>query len=311
MDDLIDYFLIHSLFEIEYLKSKMILYCMKTTQMIQDSVAKPIHKLAVHGNYKLIGSNAKRGLLYSSDYDIYDKVHSQPDILADYFSKLDFSKMYFMDFKAGKDPHQPDGKLRWTPEEMKQKWKYLNDGKTEISLQDALQQDMTIKLDVVIPIGNTFAEVSENYDYRQTRKSKKETLKSLEEDIEQYSTDNTMKALKRFYSVLTFEKTHKKEQKELEAFFNSEYGLLNKVANDLDLLLLLTNTHKIDFRKVKSNTEMLKEKLGHSSLAPNALVLEFNKIRKGNYKTIIKQIVSKLRGIINPVAKDLLKKLYF
>jgi hypothetical protein len=285
---------------------------MKTTEMIQDAVAKPIHKLAVHGKYKLIGSNAKRGLLYTSDYDIYDKVNDKPSILANYFSKLDFSKMYFMDFKAGKDPYQPDGKLRWTPRELKQKFKYLNDGKTKIDLKDALQQDMVIKLDVIIPIGDTFAEVSENYDYKQSKMSKKETLKSLETDVEEYSKENSMKALKRFYSVLLLEgkKSHKKEQIELESFFNSEYGLLNKVANDLELLELLVSTHKIDFKKIKSNTEFLKERLGHSNLAPDALVLEFNKIKSANYKKVIKNIVSRIRAIINPVAKDLLRKLY-
>jgi hypothetical protein len=116
-----------------------------------------------------------------------------------------------------------------------------------------------------------------------------------------------MKSLKRLYSVLELSDPNDKRLQKLELFFNSEFGLLNKCANDLAILLLLTEKHAIPFQKVVSNVQMIKENLASTAAADKAKILSLDKITAKNYRKIIEKLVAYLRGVINPVAKDLLR----
>ncbi len=80
---------------------------MKTTDMLNNKIGELIEKFAVHGKVKLVGSQQRRGQLFTSDYDISTQLSGRPETLARYFKavtqaipKKDF---YFMDFKAGLD----------------------------------------------------------------------------------------------------------------------------------------------------------------------------------------------------------------
>ena len=196
--------------------------------------------------------------------------------------------------------------LRWTPSDIRQGFVKLIDG-TEYSLTAALQDDTTIKLDIIIPVGDRFAEVSEMYMYRQTAPDNEEIQRSLADDIELFRHQNSMKALKRLFSVI--EKTDPKDPRlaKLETFFNSEFGLLNKCANDLALLLLLTEKHDIPFAKIVSNLQTIKENLASTAAASKEKVLTLDTVTVHNYRKVIEKLVAYLRGVINPVAKDLLR----
>ena len=198
--------------------------------------------------------------------------------------------------------------LRWTRDDIIKGFIKLIDG-TKYNLTEALQDDTVIKLDIIIPIGDRFAEVSEMYIFRQTTDDNKSIIQSLADDIEKYRYNNSMKALKRLYSIISLESPNDKRLPKLEAFFNSEYGLLNKVANDMDVLLLLTEKHNIPFDKIVSNVQMLKENLALTSVASKRKILMLNKITIKNYREIINKMIEYLRGLINEPAKQLLRSL--
>jgi hypothetical protein len=180
--------------------------------------------------------------------------------------------------------------LRWTPEDIARGFVKLVDG-AEYTLEDALQDDTTIKLDIVIPVGDRFAEVSELYMYQQTAPSSSDIQRSLADDIDMYRHENSMKALKRLYSVLELNDKKDYRLAKLEAFFNSEYGLLSKCANDLALLLLLTEKHDIPFQKVASNLQLIKESLASTAAASKEKVLTLDAATVHNYRKVIEKLI--------------------
>jgi hypothetical protein len=322
---------------------------MKTTDMLNNKIGALIERFAVHGKVKLVGSQQRRGQLFTSDYDISTQLSGRPETLARYFKavmqaipKKDF---YFMDFKAGLDKRlvydfndddistylknqlipaaykrkirAAKGEarvklirdlfiLRWTPADIIQGFIKLVDG-TKYSLEEALQDDTTIKLDIVIPVGDRFAEVSEKYMYMQTVPNGSQIMRSLADDIEMFRHENSMKSLKRLFSILEINDAKDWRLARLEAFFNSEYGLLNKCANDLDILLLLTEKHAIPFKTVVSNLQMIKENLASTVAASSVKILTLDSVTVHNYRKISEQLIKYLRGVINPVAKDVLR----
>jgi hypothetical protein len=198
--------------------------------------------------------------------------------------------------------------LRWSRDEIIAGYKKLIDG-TIYSLEEALQDDTTLKLDVVVSVGDRFAEVSEMYIYKQTTDDNKDIIQSLSDDIEKFKHKRTLKSLKRLYSIINLENPNDKRLLVLEKFFNSEYGLLNKAANDIELLLLLTEKHSIPFDKIVSNLQMIKENISLSSVASKTKILKLNKITPKNYRKICSDMVEYLHSIINPAAKQLLRSL--
>ena len=322
---------------------------MKTTDMINNKIGVLIEKFAVHGKIKLVGSQQRRGQLFTSDYDISTQLNGRPETLARYFKEvmqaIPKKEYYFMDFKAGLDKRlvydfndddldaylkntlipaaykrkirAAKGEarvklirdlfiLRWAPADITQGFIKLVDG-TKYSLEEALQDDTTIKLDIVIPVGDRFAEVSEKYMYKQTAPSSSQIMRSLADDIEMFRHENSMKSLKRLFSILEINDAKDWRLTKLEAFFNSEYGLLNKYANDLAILLLLTEKHAIPFKTVVSNIQMIKENLASTAAASSVKILALDSVTVHNYRKICEKLIKYLRGVINPVAKDVLR----
>lgn len=320
----------------------------KTIEMLNDKVGDLVTAFAVHGKIKLVGSQQRRGLLYVSDTDILTQLQSRPELLARYFKEvmLEIPKKsyFFMDFKCGldkrllfdfdsddleeylKNPLIPrsyakkvlDAKgedqvklirdifiLRWTPADIIQGFIKLIDG-TEYKMEDALLDDTIIKLDIIIPVGDRFAEISEMYIYKQQGGN---VVKSLAQDIEMYRHANSMKSLKRLYSIIELTDKTDKRLPKLQDFFNSEYGLLNKSANDLAILLLLTDKHAIAFEKINSNLQMIKENIALTSVASKKKILSLNEVTRKNWKGRVEKLIAYLRGVINPRAKETLKSL--
>ncbi len=124
-----------------------------------------------------------------------------------------------------------------------------------------------------------------------------------------YRHKNSMKSLKRLYSIIEMENKEDKRLPKLAEFFNSEYGLLNKSANDLAILLLLTDKHEIPFEKIYANLQYIKENLALTSVVSKPKILSLNKVTVKNYKKIVEKLIEYLRSKINPVAKAFLKKI--
>jgi hypothetical protein len=321
----------------------------KTVEMLNNKVGDLVTAFSVHGKIKLVGSQQRRGLLYVSDTDILTQLQGNPKLLARYFKEvlLDIPKKsyFFMDFKCGldkrlvynfdeddleeylKNPLIPTSYkkkimeakgeervklirdlfiLRWKPEDIIQGFIKLIDG-TKYTMEEALLDDTILKLDIIIPVGDRFAEVSEMYIYKQNQSDN--VVKSLADDINLYRHKNSMKSLKRLYSIIELENKEDKRLLKLQDFFNSEYGLLNKCANDLSILLLLTDKHTVDFAKIVSNLQMIKENLSLTSVASKKKILTLNEVTAKNYRIKVDELIEYLRSVINPRAKELLKSL--
>jgi hypothetical protein len=141
----------------------------------------------------------------------------------------------------------------------------------------------------------------------QTVPNGSQLMRSLADDIELFRHENSMKSLKRLYSILEINDNKDWRLAKLEAFFNSEYGLLNKCANDLDILLLLTEKHVIPFKTIVSNLQMIKENLASTVAASSVKILTLDSVTVHNYRKICEKLIKYLRGVINPVAKDVLR----
>ena len=265
----------------------------KTVEMLNNAVGTIINKFGIHGKIKLVGSQQRRGLLYVSDTDILTQLQGRPELLARYFQEviqeIPKRSYFFMDFKCGldvrlvynfdsdnleeylKNPLIPSSYkkkvmeskgedrvklirdlfiLRWKPQDIINGYIKLIDG-SEYTLSESLLDSTIIKLDLIISVGDRFSEVSEMYLYKQDQTGN--VAKSLADDIELYRHKNSMKSLKRLYSLIEAENKNDARLPKLAEFFNSEYGLLNKSANDLAVLLLLTDKNDIPFEKIYAN----------------------------------------------------------
>lgn len=273
----------------------------KTVDMFASPLPGIIHRFSVQQKIKLMGSNSFQGLHYPSDIDIVSEITEPAKALASHLQKLFSGKLpfYFFDFKCGYNPFVKDKKLRWKPEDLANGKIMLRNGYK--SLEDCIKEDYLIKLDFVVVVGNTFAEVSQIYDTPyQSEKKKEQIEEELEEDIVTYTKkENSMKALKRLYALLLLDE--KKPPKKLTTFFNSEYGLLNKVANDLELMIELKKKYPVNLFNAIQNS---KQQLALAKV-PSELILALN-----HKNPPLQKIVDKIRAIINPKAKELLSSIY-
>lgn len=167
--------------------------------------------------------------------------------------------------------------LRWTHQDIQRGDIKLIDGTTK-SLEDCILDKTTMKVDLIIKVGNQFQEVSENYYIKLGDRSnftkmpsKKEMEDSLAEDIHYYSKVDTFKSLKRLFSLLQAEgvKKNKPQLDLLIAFFNSQVGYLNKIKNELTILeILLDQPRKPKWADVESNLQFIKEQISNVYKVP-------------------------------------------
>jgi hypothetical protein len=278
----------------------------KSIHLLNNKIGDVAHRFSIQNKIKLLGSNSYRGILFGADYDFVSKITEPMKAFAKHLQEL-FKKVpfIFLDFKAGIDPTKKDKKLRWTPKDLAKGYIQIHGHKK--TLEDALKENMLIKLDYALPIGNSFFENSIIFNTPfQSKKTKNEIEKDLEQDVNVYTKENnTMKALKRLFSLLVLQNEKIPLQKKLIDFFNSDIGLVNKIANDLQFLLLIDSKHVLPFEQIVNTTQMIKERLSTVSWI-NKLEL-FNKLTPSNYKKIIQKEITYLRSKINPLAKAFLR----
>ena len=200
--------------------------------------------------------------------------------------------------------------LRWTPADIKKGKIKLIDG-TYKSFVSCLTDDTKIKVDLIVGAGSGFVEISELYIYKQTPLSKEEVLHDLEEDIKYYKSFNTLKATKRFFSMLRLENKNKTLQTKLIKLFNSEVGLINKIMNDLTLLLDVDEKYGLTYEQIENGTQIFKERLGRIPYLAESKILLLNKITKKNYKKNINELLGYLLLILNKITKKYLNEIGF
>ena len=161
--------------------------------------------------------------------------------------------------------------LRWKPADIKRGYVKMIDG-TKRYLKDAVLDKTILKIDLLGQVGNQFVEVSENYTVR-TKDGKNNTVKTtpqeieedFEDEIQYYSRKDSFKALKRLFSLLQHDGGQTKALDQLVDFFNSQVGYLNKIRNELKILveILEQDFRKVAWKDVEQNLQYIKEQISH------------------------------------------------
>lgn len=259
---------------------------------------KIVHRFCTIYKCRLLGSASVRGLIYPSDIDIEvsTKKQSRAKTLAkhlqDYVRSLP-ENVIVEEFKAGFDS---DGEpLRWQKEDVLKGKIKLSSGKFK-SLEKCLLDDTIIKLDLLIDSNNSWIDVGMVVQFNK-KETNDDIAKALEDDIDKYKTSESLKALKRFYSVLKFEPTKNKKQiDKLTEFFNGIVGFVNKQRAELGILLKL----------LKHRT--WSQLLPFTKQIRLALKRVFSKVKLNN-KADIEHTIEKLRVWINNHSKEMLRSL--
>ena len=224
----------------------------KSIDLLPQAVQNAIHSFDLHGKTSIIGSNSIRGNLFGSDYDIEDKLNGSPKQIEQWIhNEFHKSKVLLLELKI----QAGNKKFRFNLDTINQPLAHL------IATSDFF------KADLVVPVGDRFAEVSIHY-YRNPVKPK---ITDLEDDVKKYWKTNKMKALKRLFSIYKMEN---KNTDNFTSFFNSEYGLINKCVSDLELLNKIKNM--ISKKSYENNLDYIKSTLA-TTTAP--LVLNVNELR--------------------------------
>lgn len=274
--------------------------------------------------YKVIGSSNIKNIRYNSDFDLADFYkNDNPNYkkIVNYFQfiykKLDSkeSYSYITDFKCGINTNNEP--LKWTKDEvLKNKKLLLN--KSYITLEEAIKQKSTIKIDVVSYINNTFIEISENYyikingisNFDEKELNKTSIINSIKESEQDEIKDNNYnKALKRYFSWnFALDKKNPKI-KILIDFFNSDVGILNKTRSDLDtLILLLEKVEDINIDQILNALDIMKFQNSYNTIKD--YTNDFLKIIEVKNKKKLYILLVKLRDNIYNLVNDISKKFY-
>ena len=240
--------------------------------------------LSIDGEQSLVGSSADKNILYSADYDLFEKKRfSKKEDIYNHIFKLFKEKfkealenpnIWITDFKCGTFRGQP---VRWNKQEIKRGYKNI-DGFT-ILFTDCLQQQSRIKLDIIaIDKAHNITEYSDIYMIKigkadlTPEENVEEIKKSILGNFYDYANKKKyFKALKRLYSWAKLSNM-KKIQTDLISIFNSSLGVDYKTMSDLGTLVgLLEQKFKpidksiiikhLDMMNINTNKRNLKQSL--------------------------------------------------
>jgi hypothetical protein len=277
--------------------------------------------------YKVIGSSNLKNINYNSDFDLADFYdNSKPTVkkVVKYFqfiyktldSKSSYS--YITDFKCGLNSNGEA--LKWTKKEVKENKKQLLDG-SFITLDNAILQKSTIKIDVISFINNTFIEISENYyikingvsNYDKLELNNDEIIESIKQSEKDEVKDNNYnKALKRFFSWNYAKNKNAPILIKLVEFFNSSVGILNKARSDLDvIILLLEQDIPVSVNQILSAIDNIKFQVSYNTIedyTDDFLRLENLKSKKILYSSLV-HLREKIYKLVNSLSKEFYKKI--
>jgi hypothetical protein len=270
------------------------------------------NKLSIAKKYKIIGSSSLKPTLYFNDYDLNEYFKSDTknilNNITSHFKTL-FKETYnnpnawIIDFKCGVDPNYDkieDGyKLRWSRQDINKGYKVLKDG-TKKYFKNCILDKTIMKIDYILLLNGAFTEISENYELSidgvTNIISNVDLKKELQKDIEKYKNENKMKSLKREFSLLREEGKNPKKRKKLLEIFNSEYGFMNKIINNLNTILLMLEQsfRPVHLEDIYNNLQLIKQQLSYFNT--KSLSDEIDLLCKITNK---KKIFNSLQKIIN------------
>lgn len=210
--------------------------------------------------------------------------------------------------------------LRWKHQDILRGEIKLIDG-TLYPMTEAVMDKTTMKIDLIVKVGNQFCEISENYYIKigdqsnfVRQPSKKELESDLAEDIQYYSKTDSFKSLKRLFSLLQIEgvKKNKSQLDKLVAFFNGQVGYLNKIKNELAILeTLLSQPRKPKWEDVQANLQFIKEQISSVYKIPltERVFADIDAIKQETAMRDITTIKDYFQGKINTESKAFLRSL--
>ena len=273
---------------------------MKPLSLLNNKIEQVVEQFACRSKIKLLGSNSIRGMLYPSDIDV--------EVLASNVTASELARRIqdavrhlgdtiFCEFKT------EDGtkKLRWSAKDI------LKGFKGKVSLAEALTKKGVVKLDILQPVGDTYAEISLYYIIQIKGETNIEVLsgealiKSLEKDVKEYKSQNLLKALKRYYSI---QKVKGKQSQPIEDFLNSETGAVSKARGDLELIPHLIG--KVSVAKIQNFLSVIKQNLSNTTVNEEWLSIDAWKAK--TMKKHVKQLTDQLLAWTNAETKAFIKK---
>tara|TARA_R110000868_G_scaffold97604_3_gene268382 strand:+ start:106 stop:438 length:333 start_codon:yes stop_codon:yes gene_type:complete len=110
--------------------------------------------------------------------------------------------------------------------------------------------------------------------------------------------------MKRLFSLLELQNKNKKERQKLVQLFNSDIGFLNKIMNDLDLIVSIIDLITPD--QLKKVTQKYIERLGRLSYLSQSKILLLNNPTIKN----INELTDYLLKILNKFTKEYIEELF-
>jgi hypothetical protein len=253
---------------------------MKPLYLLPTPIRKSMNQLSIHGKKKTVGSSSIRGQLFSVDYDLQSDIRESSiqtviqHILEAYKPSKD---MVVVEFKAG---FKNDEKVVWSYDDL------VKGKKGKLTLAKALMMRkkgaVTAKVDAIVLNNGVLEDVNclllitigNKRNYYPAKKD--ELIASLESEVEEYSSDNAMKSLKRLSAMLRLEMPKSPLLSVLEDYFNSPYGLLNKLIQEYELIQMAKGHFPQSV--IDANMDMVKSRLGSlpSSIVSNKVIKEMN-----------------------------------
>jgi len=217
--------------------------------------------------------------------------------------------------------------LRWTPQDILKG--YLPFLKHRVTLEQALQTMGLFKLDVIAYINNKFSEFSIIYDLRNQGKRINNFKININEDLKNnilqlQDNEQYFKMLKRILSLMRVKMKHLKADKDkvivskeietITSVLNGELGILNSVANDIDIIeQIINNEQNTPMVKIKeqidnfiyrlSNIYETQQYLKHEKQIINLIHSALRIKSKTTLLKTLDKIRKKLLDILNKKAK--------
>lgn len=294
----------------------------QTEEYLDRKITNAFHFLELQSSHAfLVGSSNIRNIKYAVDYDLNEdlKINDTTKVLDQLYSEFlsIFEKAYknenyyVVDFKCGYVGEEP---IRWAFSDLKKG--YIHFQKKKYTFQECLvMPDNIVKLDLVYVYNGIFTDINILYNFHVVHKKsnlKKEKAKSnasivssLKEDIDDLIKEhNYFKALKRMFALSNFQE---RTDKKLLQIFNSDYGMLYKFVNSMDLIVIMLEQKfkPVSEQLIKSNLEYIKQFGSHITIDKVNLDPVLNKLVKIiNSKSFSKNtIIKKLTVLIEECQK--------
>jgi hypothetical protein len=279
------------------------------------------NKLSIETKYKILGSASLRSTLYVNDYDLHEYFKSNSsnalNRITQHFKKLfkdtykDSSK-WIIDFKVGIDPYgetEEERKLRWDRHDIARSYKILKNGSKKY-FKDCILDPTIMKIDYVLLLNGQFIEISENYNITikgHSNKIDSSFKNEIIEEIKKYKKEgNLFKAYKREFSLLRRENKDKNRQTQLIQLFNSEAGYINKIINNLKLILLMIEQtfRPVLVKNLVMNLQIIKQQLSFTfEIKIKDFSREINRICEQESWSSLNSIINYLQKKLNSYLK--------